>query len=317
MPQDAEGLVLLKHGLFTFADDARTSYERTIADVDRAERFLRRARAVAPSGGAGRLRARRERPPRRAARSRRCCAALLAEPSGERRLWRRVVLEHRASDEILTLLAGADAAATRRARTAHPRSRDPHQGAPLLLPADLPLDDPDGCAGSSASRDRVATGEVRRATSRSTAAAQARARTKLDPDPARAPRPRRRPVRVGKTRKDAAIAADIAEHTLRVKALGEALGRYEPLPDADLFDMEYWSLEQAKLGKAAEKPLAGQVALVTGAAGAIGVGICLELVAAGAHVVADRRRRRERLERRARRIAKARGAGASPAVAWT
>ncbi|MFL5395546.1 MAG: SDR family NAD(P)-dependent oxidoreductase, partial [Myxococcales bacterium] len=55
--------------------------------------------------------------------------------------------------------------------------------------------------------------------------------------------------------------------------------------DSDLFDMEYWSLEQAKLGKEAEKPLARQVALVTGAAGAIGVGICTELLRAGAHVV--------------------------------
>ncbi|MFL5412788.1 MAG: SDR family NAD(P)-dependent oxidoreductase, partial [Myxococcales bacterium] len=54
---------------------------------------------------------------------------------------------------------------------------------------------------------------------------------------------------------------------------------------SDLFDMEYWSLEQAKLGKEPEKPLARQVALVTGAAGAIGVGICTELLRAGAHVV--------------------------------
>src|SRR5436190_1280645 len=37
---DAEGMVLLKHGLFTFAADARTSYQRTIEYVDRAERFL-------------------------------------------------------------------------------------------------------------------------------------------------------------------------------------------------------------------------------------------------------------------------------------
>jgi NAD(P)-dependent dehydrogenase (short-subunit alcohol dehydrogenase family) len=49
--------------------------------------------------------------------------------------------------------------------------------------------------------------------------------------------------------------------------------------------MEYWSLEQAKLGKAKEAPLAGQVALVTGAAGAIGFAICRKLVDAGAHVV--------------------------------
>src|ERR1700730_14387173 len=46
----------------------------------------------------------------------------------------------------------------------------------------------------------------------------------------------------------------------------EAVGRFEPLPEADLFDVEYWSLEQAKLGKAKELPLAGQVPAITGAA---------------------------------------------------
>jgi NAD(P)-dependent dehydrogenase (short-subunit alcohol dehydrogenase family) len=48
--------------------------------------------------------------------------------------------------------------------------------------------------------------------------------------------------------------------------------------------MEYWSLEQSKLGKEIEKPLGGQVALVTGAAGAIGYGICRGLLQRGCHV---------------------------------
>src|SRR5262249_47988579 len=74
--------------------------------------------------------------------------------------------------------------------------------------------------------------------------------------------------------------------TLRAKALANAIGRYTALDDADLFDMEYWSLEQAKLGAAKEAPLAGQVALVTGAAGAIGFAVCRKLIDAGAHVVA-------------------------------
>ena len=37
----------------------------------------------------------------------------------------------------------------------------------------------------------------------------------------------------------------------------ETIGSYEAIPEADIFDIEYWSLEQAKLGKAREKPLAG------------------------------------------------------------
>jgi len=53
----------------------------------------------------------------------------------------------------------------------------------------------------------------------------------------------------GKTRKDAAVAADLYQQTIRIKTTSGGLGDYEGLPDADLFDMEYWSLEQAKLGK--------------------------------------------------------------------
>ncbi|MBL8743073.1 MAG: SDR family oxidoreductase [Myxococcales bacterium] len=89
----------------------------------------------------------------------------------------------------------------------------------------------------------------------------------------------------GKTKADAMIAADITEHTLRAKAIAEGVGSYESLPDSDLFDMEYWSLEQAKLGKAAERPLERQVALVTGAAGAIGRGVCDALAEVGAAIV--------------------------------
>jgi len=51
-----------------------------------------------------------------------------------------------------------------------------------------------------------------------------------------------------------------------------------------MFDMEYWSLEQAKLGAARELPLAGQVAVVTGAGGTIGAATARAFAAAGAEV---------------------------------
>jgi hypothetical protein len=77
-------------------------------------------------------------------------------------------------------------------------------------------------------------------------------------------------VAVGETRRAARIAADIAVHTVRAKIWAASIGRYEGLSESDLFDMEYWSLEQAKLLGAAPAPLEGQIALVTGGAGAIG-----------------------------------------------
>src|SRR5262249_20965304 len=97
------------------------------------------------------------------------------------------------------------------------------------------------------------------------------------------------------------------------KDAAESIGRYEPLGDSELFDIEYWSLEQAKLGKEAEKPLARQVALVTGAAGAIGGGTCAELARARAHVgLADVDE--EGLERARTRIAQIAGSSACAAV---
>jgi len=89
---------------------------------------------------------------------------------------------------------------------------------------------------------------------------------------------------LGRSAKEAAVAADLAEAAIKTITDAEATGRYRALGDADLFDMEYWSLEQAKLGAAAEKPLAGQIVAITGAAGAIGAATARAFRAAGAEV---------------------------------
>jgi NAD(P)-dependent dehydrogenase (short-subunit alcohol dehydrogenase family) len=89
---------------------------------------------------------------------------------------------------------------------------------------------------------------------------------------------------LGRSKKDAVIAADIAESAVGTITDAEAIGRFEALGEADLFEMEYWSLEQAKLGAAVEKPLAGQIAVITGAAGAIGAATAAAMRAGGAEV---------------------------------
>jgi rhamnose utilization protein RhaD (predicted bifunctional aldolase and dehydrogenase) len=121
-----EGLVLLNHGLFSFADDARTAYERMIAGVDRAERFVRartraeRPRVAVPAAApldanaiaariAPVLRGALAEPPR----SGPAVAADGARMARERRRWR----SRRTG-------RGAD----RRREPAHARSRDPHEG---------------------------------------------------------------------------------------------------------------------------------------------------------------------------------------------
>jgi NAD(P)-dependent dehydrogenase (short-subunit alcohol dehydrogenase family) len=90
---------------------------------------------------------------------------------------------------------------------------------------------------------------------------------------------------LGRSARDARVAADIAESTIETVADAEAVGRFESVSEADLFDIEYWSLEQAKLGQSSEKPLAGQIAVVTGGAGTIGFATARAMSGAGAEVV--------------------------------
>ena len=92
-------------------------------------------------------------------------------------------------------------------------------------------------------------------------------------------------VALGKDKESARIAADLAEHTILRKTQADALSSWEPLCQDGLFDMEYWSLEQAKLGKAKPQEFEGKVALVTGGAGAIGLAIARRLLVGGAHVL--------------------------------
>src|SRR5207247_3383010 len=88
----------------------------------------------------------------------------------------------------------------------------------------------------------------------------------------------------GRSLKDARVAADLAEAAIETITDAEATGQYRALDDANLFDMEYWSLEQAKLGAAAEKPLAGQIVAITGAGGTIGAATAKAFATAGAEV---------------------------------
>src|SRR5262249_50358955 len=90
---------------------------------------------------------------------------------------------------------------------------------------------------------------------------------------------------VGNSSKDAKIAADLAETTVVVIADAERLGTYQCIPEPDIFDIEDWSLEQAKLGAAAEKPLARRSAVVTGGASGIGAATAAAFAKEGAEVV--------------------------------
>jgi NAD(P)-dependent dehydrogenase (short-subunit alcohol dehydrogenase family) len=89
---------------------------------------------------------------------------------------------------------------------------------------------------------------------------------------------------LGRSKKEARIAADLATSAITTITNAEAIGQFEPISEAQMFEMEYWPLERAKLGARDELPLAGQVAAITGAGGTIGSATAKAFAAAGAEV---------------------------------
>ncbi|HYK44618.1 MAG TPA: SDR family oxidoreductase, partial [Parafilimonas sp.] len=111
--------------------------------------------------------------------------------------------------------------------------------------------------------------------------------TQLDAAPRWAVWPGHGVVTFGKSLEEAKIVADISEHTIKAIQQAEKLGGWRSLSQKDLFGMEYWELEQAKLKKSAStKNFQGKIALVTGAASGIGKACGIALAKEGAVVVA-------------------------------
>ena len=271
---DVEGLVLHKHGIFTFGEDAREAYERMIEMVSLAESRLRQGRPIVFPA--------RQLAPTLAAASEiapiiRGAVAIKTEDAEPIRF----IADFRTAPEILSYVNGAELASYSQRGVVTPDHIIRTKNRPLLVPQ------PE--AGSL----EAFASEVREAVARFAAEydtyfareneAAGAVKTKLDSAPRVVLVPGLGLFGLGRTAKDASIAADLAENTIRVVTDAEAIGRYEPLPESDLFALEYWSLEQAKLKGAVVKPLTGQVALVTGA-GAIGVATAKALVAEGAAV---------------------------------
>jgi rhamnose utilization protein RhaD (predicted bifunctional aldolase and dehydrogenase)/NAD(P)-dependent dehydrogenase (short-subunit alcohol dehydrogenase family) len=272
-----EGLILDKHGIFTFGDSARQAYERMIEMVTRAEERLHRNRkAVFASAQLP------QRAPSLAelAPILRGAAALPdAKASGD---WTRFVLDFRTDDAILNFVNGAEADRYARAGVITPDHTIRTKNWPLLLPA------PDGAKLADARKDaRAAVADFVARYRDYFARNDARiggGKTMLDPAPRVILAPGLGLFGLGRTKKEARVAADLACTAVEAITEAEAVGRYTPIGEADMFDVEYWSLEQAKLGAAKPLPLTGQVAVVTGGAGAIGFATAKAFAAAGAEV---------------------------------
>ncbi len=271
---DVEGLILHKHGIFTFGESAREAYERMIEMVSLAESRLRQGRPIVFSA---RALAAASASAAEIAPIIRGAVAIKSESADPIRF----IANFRTAPEILSYVNGAELASYSQRGVVTPDHIIRTKNKPLIVPQ------PE--AGSletfaSAVREAVArfAAEYDTYFARENTAAGS-TKTKLDSAPRVVLVPGVGLFGLGRTAKDASIAADLAENTIRVVTDAEAIGRYEPLPESNLFALEYWSLEQAKLKSAVVKPLTGQVALVTGA-GAIGAATAKALAAEGAAV---------------------------------
>ena len=263
---DTDGLVLLKHGVFTFGPTARDSYERMIALVSAAEAFIARRPRVTPRPLAT------PKPPN-AAEVLPFLRGALARAAGADRP-RRWILDLRAGEAARTIADDERLADWAGRGVATPDHVIRTKGFPLALSASaFRMDEALARYGAAYrgyfERNNARVGGIK---------------TQLDPLPRVVAIPGLGLVGIGKSASDAAIAADIAESWAATLLDAEAVGRFEPVGEADTFDMEYWSLEQAKLGKAAEKRLGRHVAVVTGGAGAIGLATARAFAAEGCEI---------------------------------
>jgi rhamnose utilization protein RhaD (predicted bifunctional aldolase and dehydrogenase)/NAD(P)-dependent dehydrogenase (short-subunit alcohol dehydrogenase family) len=250
------GMVLLNHGIFSFGESAREAYEGMIELVTLAEKYLESRRAWS--------------------------IALESSPRSAPGAAAQAGLRHRISDAAGAPLIVRTVTNERTLGfAAHPELARISQEGPatpdhVIRTKRTPMLGTD-VAGYAEEYRRYFDEYAPRAKE---------SKTILDPAPRVVLDPAFGLAAAGRTAKDAAIVAEIYEHTIDVILRGEALGGFQALPAKDIFDVEYWDLEQAKLKKGGKAlPFAGEIALVTGAASGIGRAAVAAFLARGAVVI--------------------------------
>jgi rhamnose utilization protein RhaD (predicted bifunctional aldolase and dehydrogenase)/NAD(P)-dependent dehydrogenase (short-subunit alcohol dehydrogenase family) len=255
------GMLLMNHGMFSFGETARESYERMIQLVSMAEDYLTKH-------GAG------ENPLPPAVKSEKSIEKSIAKTLATLRhevsevAGFPMIMTQDESDRVWAFVQRKDLGEISQQGPATPDH--------VIRTKQLPMVGTDVKAYAAAYQAYF--GQY--------SATAKQPKTMLDPAPRVTLDPELGMLTLGKTAKDAAIAADIYHHTMEVVAAATKLGGYQALPSQDIFDVEYWDLEQAKLRSGGKAPMfTGEVALVTGAASGIGKACVNSLWQRGAAVV--------------------------------
>jgi rhamnose utilization protein RhaD (predicted bifunctional aldolase and dehydrogenase)/NAD(P)-dependent dehydrogenase (short-subunit alcohol dehydrogenase family) len=251
------GMLLMHHGIFSFGTTARESYERMIALVSQAEEYLQRRDAF--SIALPELPAPADPPAYELAALRRAISQTAGAP---------MLLRVDDDPQALHFARRPDVAQLANQGCATPDHIIRTRRVPLI------------------GRDVAAYAEAYRAYFAANAGPDTSLQM-LDPAPRVILDPAFGLATAGRTIGDVLATAQIYRHTVRIIERATRLGGWQALPAADLFAIEYWELEQAKLRRQPAPPrFAGEVALVTGAASGIGRACVAALRTRGAAVVA-------------------------------
>ncbi len=254
--QQLDGMVLLHHGVITFGRDARGTYERMIQMVSRAEDYLKAQGVIVAFP-----------------------AAEVEEDLLKLAQIRCLVSRARKTPVIARLRSGPrQINFANHAKPAWSGCRGPLTPDHVLRTKRIPVvikKDPEADLKHFQEEyqkyfKRHAYGDF----------------VCLDSAPRWAVWPGHGTISFDATLKDVGVIDEITDHTMDAIGKAEALGGWQPLSEKEIFDVEYWELEQAKLKrKETTSVFQGKIALVTGAAGGIGRA-CVEALHAQGAVVA-------------------------------
>ena len=250
------GVVLVSHGIVSFGADARESYERMIELVTMAEDYLKKKnawelKALPNSSSTGK----RE----DIVSLRRAISEQAGFP---------VVLKTNSSEKFRAFAQRADVEKI----SQHGPATPDH----LLFTKPTPM----------IGRDVAQYARRYREYFERNASKSKEPKTMLDPAPRMVLDRELGFAAAARDAREAAIIEELYEHSIDVFLRAEALGGWRAVGESQLFDIEYWDLEQAKLRKsAAPPPFRGEVALVTGAASGIGKACVEAFLRRGAAVV--------------------------------
>ncbi|MCH7602891.1 MAG: bifunctional aldolase/short-chain dehydrogenase [Planctomycetes bacterium] len=275
-----QGMILLKHGIFSFGETAREAYDRMIDLVSQAETRLGQDRKPVGAHYAS-----PDDPPDNIASPAQVGPILrgLTALGDDKQNALPFILEFRSNQRITDYLNRHDLEQVCRVGVATPDHVIRTKRLPLLLDVP-PRNSLEDFAKHARESVEAYAAEYAAYFKRNDAKLPGQ-RTMLDP------RPRVILVRglglftLGKTATEARIVADLAEATMEVITDAQALGTFESITEAETFEIEYWSLEQAKLKGATEKPFTRRVVVITGGAGTIGRAVGKAFASRGAQIV--------------------------------